>query len=60
MELVLTVLVVVLLIVLSIAFFLLVIGGLLYSVYRAIGQRPIALIRASGVPAERRAGCKGA
>ena len=36
MELVLTLLVVVLLVVLPIAFFLLVIGGLLYSVYRAI------------------------
>jgi uncharacterized protein involved in cysteine biosynthesis len=36
MELVLTILVVVLLVVLPIAFFLLVIGGLLYSVYRAI------------------------
>ena len=36
MELVLTLLVVALLVVLPIAFFLLVIGGLLYSVYRAI------------------------
>ncbi|HJQ29531.1 MAG TPA: hypothetical protein VJ827_09325 [Rubrobacter sp.] len=36
MELVLTLLVVVLLVVLPIAFFLFVIGGLLYSVYRAI------------------------
>ncbi|HET7271066.1 MAG TPA: hypothetical protein VFI90_08250 [Rubrobacter sp.] len=36
MELVLTLLVVVLLVVLPIAFFVFVIGGLFYSVYRAI------------------------
>jgi hypothetical protein len=52
MEVVLTLLVVVLLVVLPIAYFVFVIGGLLYCVYRAImGGRG---------PAETRAGVKGA